>query len=870
MIVSRKKVSFFPLIFLLIFFLLVFFGKYLSKHSFKSFIANELQVLMLHDHGFSTPQNLLGFNSASSALYEIPLFFPKNIFKSLILQTKDFPGRPTIEKIEININFKNYIKILDDRKRFLQNGYSSNHQKVKAEIKYNGKKYKSNLRLKGDYSEHWGSPSRMSFRVDLKDETIFGFKRFSIQKSEARQFPYDQVFGKLNRNLDNLTPKQTFAHIFVNGQDWGVMNIEEHMSKEFLEKQKRKESLIFRFGNDLDSHYSIENLNNYGKYRIGDDKLNLSIYQSNKYLSDPYNRLLLSYVHSKRLDPDSTSLFNIKKYAKAFSLASAWGNWHALSSMNSRNYLNPYLLILEPITTDNGPPEEISLLEKSEKNILSRAYDPYDIIINSDLYKQRIEQIFSDVKLSASEAQKYIDFYQSYFPGDKRIFLSKLNKNIKTIENDPYLYLISDTDQKKNTKIIMPNAQQASNFPKHVHARHFTNGNIEIYNLLPDDVKIKSINYKDLVLKQNLVLSGFESGKYIPLVLKTNILGTADQKITVVTEYKGNIRKHLTDYSLIPGPYHNPLSDFTSNEEKFLTKKTQNKWLIKEGKWNVNQPIKLTGTLEIEPGADINFSEDTYIIIKGRLIAKGNSKKPINLSSNKKWKGIYVIGDGNQTSKLDYVQINNTTSLVDGLLKLSGSINIYNSKVEIKNSKIKNSKAEDALNIINSDFILKNLTINNTVSDAFDSDFSKGSIDNCFFFNIDGDAVDFSGSEVNIKNSYFDNIRDKAVSAGEASIIKLENIIIDNVGVGVASKDGSKVNAANIDINNYKLHAVMSYIKKDFYSQPSLIGHGININPIKKNAFVAQDKTFMSLNSKLINTEQIDVKELYQNEVMKK
>ena len=62
------------------------------------------------------------------------------IFKSLILQAQDFPGRPTIEKIEININFKNYRKLLDDRKRFLQNGYSSNHNKVRAEIKYKGKK----------------------------------------------------------------------------------------------------------------------------------------------------------------------------------------------------------------------------------------------------------------------------------------------------------------------------------------------------------------------------------------------------------------------------------------------------------------------------------------------------------------------------------------------------------------------------------------------------------------------------------------------------------------------------------------------------------------------------------------------------------
>ena len=870
MIVLRKKISFFPLIFLIIFLCIVFFGKYLSKSSFKSLVSYELQSIMLNDHGFSTPKNLLGFNSISSALYEIPFNFPKNIFKSLILQAQDFPGRPTIEKIEININFKNYRKLLDDRKRFLQNGYSSNHNKVRAEIKYKGKKYKSSLRLKGDYSEHWGSSSRMSFRIDLKDQTLFGFKRFSIHKNEARQFPYDQVFGKLNRDLGNLTPKQTFAHVIVNGQDWGVMNIEEHMSKEFLEKQKRKESLIFKFGNDLDTHYYSGNYNNFINYRIGDDKLNLSVYQENKYLSDMHNRLLLSYVHSKRLDVDSTSIFNIKKYAKSFVLATAWGNWHALGSMNARNYFNPYLLNLEPITTDNGPPEELSLLKKNLNKVHLRAYDPYDEIINSNLYKKEIEQILIDLKGSSSKAQKYVDFYQSYFPGDKRIILSKFKKNIETIEKDPSLYLIPDTYQKKYDKITIPTIKQANNFPAHVHVRHFTNGNIEIYNLIPDSVKIKSIKYQDLVLDKNLKLSGFNNGDYTPLTLKTNILGIADKKITVVTDYKGNIRKHLIGYTLIPGPYHNPLSDFISKKENLLTKKAENKWLIKKGKWNVNQPITISGTLEIEAGANINFSENSYIIVKGQLIAKGNSKQPINLFSKKTWKGIYVIGNENQTSRLDHVQIKNTIALADGLLKLSGSVNFYNTNVEIKNSQIKNTLAEDALNIIESNFILKNLTISSTFSDAFDSDFSTGVIDSCSFFNVDGDAVDLSGSEVNIKNSKFKNVRDKAVSAGEASIIKLKNTKINDVGIGVASKDGSIVNARDIEIKDYKLYAAMSYVKKDFYTQPSLIGIGIEIYPIKKNAFLAQEKTFMSLNSIIIDTEQIDVEGLYKNEIMKK
>ena len=242
----------------------------------------------------------------------------------------------------------------------------------------------------------------------------------------------------------------------------------------------------------------------------------------------------------------------------------------------------------------------------------------------------------------------------------------------------------------------------------------------------------------------------------------------------------------------------------------------------------------------------------------------------LNLFSKKTWKGIYVIGNENQTSRLDHVQIKNTIALADGLLKLSGGVNFYNTNVEIKNSQIKNTLAEDALNIIKSNFILKNLTISSTFSDAFDSDFSTGVIDSCSFFDVDGDAVDLSGSEVNIKNSKFKNVRDKAVSAGEASIIKLKNTKINDVGIGVASKDGSIVNARDIEIKDYKLYAAMSYVKKDFYTQPSLIGIGIEIYPIKKNAFLAQEKTFMSLNSILIDTEQIDVESLYKNEIMKK
>ena len=38
----------------------------------------------------------------------------------------------------------------------------------------------------------------------------------------------------------NLSLNTHYAKVNLNGQDWGIMNIEEHFSKEFLEKNKGK------------------------------------------------------------------------------------------------------------------------------------------------------------------------------------------------------------------------------------------------------------------------------------------------------------------------------------------------------------------------------------------------------------------------------------------------------------------------------------------------------------------------------------------------------------------------------------------------------------------------------------------------------
>lgn len=873
MILKRKKNEIFFLtvvvVILLIFSLIITLS---NKNLFFKSLSDLREKFMTYDHGFSSTKNLFGMStfisisSESNFIIDVVKNLPSNIYKSIQLKTKGFPNRPVMETIEININFKNYKKILDDRKSFLVNMIALEPTDVNATVHYNGKKYDANLRLKGDLRDHWDSVYRMSFRVDLKNGSIFGLKRFSLQKSRTRHHPYDQTFGKLIQDLGNLSPYQTYARIIVNGENWGIMNIEEHMSRELLEKQKHKESVIVKFGNEKKWAYDkINQKTRYPHYKLGDSKLNLMTYGEKKYLQSPIYRMWSSYIANERLK-NSLEIYDFDSFSKAYVLALFWGYWHPLYENNSRYYFDPYLLKLKPITTD-----QLQILNlDSRKSKDNDPPDPYKYLINNLSFREHVKKNFSLVKSISSNAQKYIDYYQSYFPADNIIEIdSLLKKNISSIEDFSNNYLFPKLNQNDQVNIELPTKEQAKSFTEHIHARHFINGKIEIYNLLPDKIKIKNIRFENKIISQNIDLDGFKINQNIPLNINTKIYGIADKQIVIKTEYKDIVRDYIIETSFIPGPYFNPLTDIGYTDRPFLEKKDDNEWLIKKGNWDISQPLFLNGKVTIEAGTNLNFINESYLIIEGQIIALGKSKEKILLGSNTSWKGIYVIGN-EKKSILKNVEISNTSFLQDGLLQLTGGLNFYNSQVLIEDTLINNSNAEDALNIINSNFKLENVKISNANSDCFDSDFSYGMISNSNFNNCGGDAIDFSGGKVDVYNSSFKKIYDKAVSAGESTNLNLQNIYIQDVGVGIASKDGSVVSAKNIKINNYQISPIMTYLKKDFYMQPSMTGVNIEIEPYRADAFLAQKDTYMSINNQQVDTKEINVEALYQSEIMKK
>jgi len=83
------------------------------------------------------------------------------------------------EKLIININQENYQKILQSRKKSIEQYRASEnlHKWVSANIIYNGELYEAKIKLKGVHKEHWSHSKKWSFKIKLIDgKTINGIK----------------------------------------------------------------------------------------------------------------------------------------------------------------------------------------------------------------------------------------------------------------------------------------------------------------------------------------------------------------------------------------------------------------------------------------------------------------------------------------------------------------------------------------------------------------------------------------------------------------------------------------------------------------------------------------------------------------------
>jgi hypothetical protein len=297
--------------------------------------------------------------------------------------------------------------------------------------------------------------------------------------------------------------------------------------------------------------------------------------------------------------------------------------------------------------------------------------------------------------------------------------------------------------------------------------------------------------------------------------------------------------------------------------------------IVRKGQWNVDGDLVIPRglALRVEAGTTLRFEPSAALVVYGRTDLRGRESEPIVLepgSPDEGWQGV-VVHEASQRSQWSHVTVRGTTGVVRGAWNLTGGVTFYRSDITMSHCTLSGNRAEDALNIIHSDFVLEDLTAVDTVSDAFDSDFSRGRVVRGVFRDIGkstgSDAVDFSGSTVSVEHTRFTNVTDKAISVGEGSELSVSGVVIENCGVGVVSKDGSVLQLAGAEIRGARVAGLMTYTKKPEYGPARLVAKDVRTEGTERHA-LAQDGSSLVLDGNAIPGQGLDVDELYRT-VMK-
>ena len=783
--------------------------------------------------------------------------------------------------IYIDLKYKHYLKILKIRESALREGHLTRTPDdfVPAFIKYKNKSYPVKIRLKGDFGSHWEG-DKWSFRIKMnKKDSLFGMRRFSIQNPEERLYEGAIIFFEALRREGVLTPRYFFTDLTVNGKHIGIMAVEEHFSKELLESQGRKEGVILKYdeslwfkhrgaGGPFDS-FRTNPIEPFRKNNISKSK-NLS-----KDLKIATS-LLRGFSNGTL---DVAQVFDAELWGKYYAVASIWGGWHSINWRNTRFYYNPITAKLEPIAYD----EQLRYFKRDSYEPTSNKVPLPAAIIGGDpqvkfFYEKTLVKLQREAKEKITE--KWVRPLQ--------------NRNLRILHKEyPLLGGINFFGLAESASESLNRSKRHYQYSVILRAYSVEDESgsfLEISNPLPHSVIVSSIY---LVNRKNKGAIKFISS--LPLVLPFKIPPTPKKTIPKVNKFYYSKLEKQEDYQIfisahIDGDHKKwkvKVKDYFPIAEKgpvpssninqllkthsFINYIDKTKTLkIKKGEWVVSDPLVIPQnvTLIIPEGTTLKFSSDSALIAKGAVIIQGTKDFPVTLTGLEKkeyWQGIVVL-NSLKTSTWSHAKISYTSGVNQNGWELTGGVTFYESDIEMNNIHFLDNHTEDALNIVRSNFKLKNVTIENTLSDAFDSDFSKGKVETSFFQNIGskggGDGIDVSGSEVTVTNSYFENISDKGISVGENSNLKATNIGIKNADIGIASKDGSLLFISDSKFSEIRKAGLMAYIKKPEYGSSEVMAKNITIESIG-DKFISQNGSKITIDGVETSSVDLNVKNLY-------
>jgi hypothetical protein len=799
------------------------------------------------------------------------------------------------ERLDIDIKFEHLHKLHEKREEAMRRGVlvTGADDMVPAIIKHRGRSVRVKLRLKGDLTDHLDG-DKWSMRVHVKgSDQIFGMRRFSLQAPKTRNFHLEALFHEHLRHEGVLALRYFFVEVAVNGKDIGLMAFEEHFGKELLESQDRREGVLVKFDESLFWDYRVANgqagpFNNHYWVRVvpfaGGD-----VARSAKLSAELRNAqgLLTGFV---RGELPARDVFDIEQLARFIAIAEVWRAPHALSWINVRFYYNPLTARLEPVGYDAKA---------------LTASNPFGLVSVGGTFPR---QLLSDDDVREAFVAVLPRIAREMVDGTTAELLGPLQEELLTLLHREFPLLARFTfevPRRHSERLIEINEDnfwhfdQSMGLPDHelvapviAEIRDEPSRRVlELVNTLPVEVSVASL--------RSLGASGAEwkplalASGALPMALPPTEPRRAPTRIDVPLDASGNgspvtriegiarVRGRAEPFAFVALPRpskvdENPLPEASLEQalaaHPFLRHDgTSFALSVEPGVHEVDGWLVLPDRygLTLPAGTRLRFETGRGLFARGPLVFRGSADAPVVLEPRaESFAGVFVV-ESNEPSTWTHVHVRNTTGMKLPGWEVTGAVTFRRNRVSLEDCVFADNSAEDALNIVRSEFSMRAVEIRDARSDAFDGDFVTGSIEGGHMTRIGGDGIDVSGSKIEVRGTRLSDVRDKAISVGEGSELRASDLTIERVGTALAVKDRSEARIEASTLSQISHVALMSYTKKPEFGGGSLSAQDLSIEGVSRLA-VAQTGSRLEIDGEAVATEDVDIESLYKEGYMKK
>lgn len=325
----------------------------------------------------------------------------KNYFNDIKNSLKK---KADIEIIDIGISLKEKLLLECMRKNYPPTYFESlspSYEKEKCEgvewvnanLITKNKVYPIKIRAKGNRELHRKEFYQMSFKIDIRGEERYkGMEEFSIQLPVIRNYTYELIAAELMKKNNIITPRHSYIKLFINGKYVGIRHLEENISKELIESNKKRYGPIF----SVDESIPLLEKPSF--------KLNNFKYWKNQK-SDIHLYAWTILENSQKKDQSLFSVIDINKWAKYFALVDIINAHHGAQEKSVKYFFNPVSSLFEPIFFDGHIEPKFS-----QFLIVDFVYNDSEVNFNHHLYyrKRFLKEFFG------SKEKPFIEFYVLY------------------------------------------------------------------------------------------------------------------------------------------------------------------------------------------------------------------------------------------------------------------------------------------------------------------------------------------------------------------------------------------------------------------------------------------------------------------------